>query len=110
MSFFLSFALFSFIYVRYRYWNYDEIQCWKGRRVCSTDVDCDFLEKKTHDQKVNKRVSALSEEIRMTQKGVSRVKITNKLNPHMTPSAEIEPEPHWWKASALTTRPTLPPI
>ena len=27
----------------------------------------------------------------------------------MTPSAEIEPEPHWWKASALTTRPTLPP-
>ena len=33
---------------------------------------------------------------------------TNKLNPHMTPSAEIEPRPHWWKASALTTRPTLP--
>ena len=28
---------------------------------------------------------------------------TNKLNPHMTPSAEIEPGPHWWKASALTT-------
>ena len=27
----------------------------------------------------------------------------------MTPSAEIEPGPHWWKASALTTRPTLPP-
>ena len=27
----------------------------------------------------------------------------------MTPSAEIEPRPHWWKASALTTRPTLPP-
>ena len=26
----------------------------------------------------------------------------------MTPSAEIEPGPHWWKASALTTRPTLP--
>ena len=23
----------------------------------------------------------------------------------MTPSAEIEPGPHWWKASALTTRP-----
>ena len=28
----------------------------------------------------------------------------------MTPSAEIEPGPHWWKASALTTRPTLPPL
>ena len=26
----------------------------------------------------------------------------------MTPSAEIESRPHWWKASALTTRPTLP--
>ena len=35
---------------------------------------------------------------------------TNKLNAHMTPSAEIEPGPHWWKASALTTRPTLPPL
>lgn len=42
-------------------WNYDEIQCWKGRRVCSTNVDCDFLKKKAHDQKVNKRVPALSE-------------------------------------------------
>ena len=26
-----------------------------------------------------------------------------------TPSAEIEPGPHWWKASTLTTRPNLPP-
>ena len=34
---------------------------------------------------------------------------TNKLNPRITPSAEIEPGPHWWKASALTTWPTLPP-
>ena len=28
----------------------------------------------------------------------------------MTPGADIEPGPHWWKASALTTRPTLPPL
>ena len=28
---------------------------------------------------------------------------------HMTLSVEIKPGPHWWKASALTTRPTLPP-
>ena len=28
----------------------------------------------------------------------------------MTPGAEIEPGPHWWKASALTTRLTLPPL
>ena len=33
---------------------------------------------------------------------------TNKHNPHMTPGAKIEPAPHWWKASAQTTRPTLP--
>lgn len=26
----------------------------------------------------------------------------------MMPSAEIKPWPHWWKASAQTTRPTLP--
>ena len=26
-----------------------------------------------------------------------------------TPSAEIEPGPRWWTASALTTGPTLPP-
>jgi len=25
----------------------------------------------------------------------------------MTPSVEIEPEPHWWEASALTTTPPL---
>ena len=35
---------------------------------------------------------------------------TNKFNPHLTLSAEIEPGPHWWKASALITTPTLPPI
>ena len=33
---------------------------------------------------------------------------TNKLYPHMTLSVKIEPGPHWWKASALTTRSTLP--
>ena len=27
----------------------------------------------------------------------------------MSPSAKIVPGPHWWRASALTTRPTLPP-
>ena len=33
----------------------------------------------------------------------------NKLNPDMTPSPEIESEPHWWEASALTTAPSLLP-
>ena len=33
----------------------------------------------------------------------------NKLNPHMTSSPGIEPGPHWWKASALTTVPSLLP-
>ena len=27
----------------------------------------------------------------------------------MTPGPEIEPGPHWWKASALTTVPSLLP-
>ena len=34
---------------------------------------------------------------------------TNRLSPHMTPSPGIEPGTHWWKASALTTTPTLLP-
>ena len=33
----------------------------------------------------------------------------NKLNPHMTPSPGIEPGPHWWEASALSTGPPLLP-
>ena len=33
----------------------------------------------------------------------------NKLNPHMTSSPGIEPGPHWWKASAVTTAPSLLP-
>ena len=33
----------------------------------------------------------------------------NKLNPHMTPRPGIEPGPHWWKASTLTTTTSLLP-
>ena len=33
----------------------------------------------------------------------------NKLDPHVTPSPGIEPGPHWWEASALTTAPSLLP-
>ena len=29
--------------------------------------------------------------------------------PHMTPRPGIEPGPHWWEASALTTAPSLLP-
>ena len=36
-----------------------------------------------------------------------RTRTNNKLNPHMTPSLGIEPGPHWWEASALTTAPSL---
>ena len=35
---------------------------------------------------------------------------TCKLNSHMTPDLGIEPGPHWWEASALTTVPSLHPI
>ena len=31
----------------------------------------------------------------------------NKPNLHMTPSLEIEPRPHWWEESALTSKPPL---
>ena len=33
----------------------------------------------------------------------------NKLNPHMTLRPGIEPGPHWWEASALTTALSLLP-
>ena len=37
----------------------------------------------------------------------ARTRTNNTLNPHMTPSPGIEPGPHWWEASALTTAPSL---
>jgi len=37
----------------------------------------------------------------------SKARINNKLNPHM---ARIEPGPHWWEVSTLTTVPSLLPI
>ena len=39
----------------------------------------------------------------------ARTRTNNKLNPHMTPRPGIEPGPHWWEASALTTAPSLLP-
>jgi len=39
----------------------------------------------------------------------ARTRTNNKLNPHMTPGPGIEPRLHWWKASALTTAPSLLP-
>ena len=37
----------------------------------------------------------------------ARTRANNKLNSHMTPSPGIEPGPHWWEVSALTTAPSL---
>jgi len=39
----------------------------------------------------------------------SRSKDKNKLNPRMPPGPGIEPGPHWWEASVLTTAPSLLP-
>ena len=51
------------------------------------------------------------EENRSTQRETLRAgaRTNNKLNPHMMPSPGIEPGPHWWEASALTTAPSLLP-
>ena len=41
---------------------------------------------------------------------ISRCRVENqKLNPHLTPALGIDPGPHWWEASALTTAPSLHP-
>ena len=37
----------------------------------------------------------------------ARTRTNNKLNPRMTQRPRIEPGPHWWQASALTTAPFL---
>jgi len=34
----------------------------------------------------------------------------NKLNPHMAPGPGVEPGPHWWEVSTLTTAPSLLPL
>ena len=34
---------------------------------------------------------------------------STKLNPHMASTPGVEPWPHWWEASALTTAPPLLP-
>ena len=41
------------------------------------------------------------------QKPLGAEKRTNKLNPHLTLDLGIEPGPHWWETSALTTAPSL---
>ena len=43
------------------------------------------------------------------RKPLGAEKKTNKLNLHMMPDLGIEPRPHWWEASALTTVPSLHP-
>ena len=43
------------------------------------------------------------------RKPLGAEKRTNKLNPHLTLDLGIEPGPHWWEASALTTAPSLHP-
>ena len=37
------------------------------------------------------------------EKPLGAEKRTNKVNPHETPDRRIEPGPHWWETSALTT-------
>ena len=48
---------------------------------------------------------------RSTRRKTSRAekRANNKLNQHMASGPRIDPEPHWWEASALTTAPSLLP-
>ena len=39
----------------------------------------------------------------------ARERTNNKLNPHMASTPGVEPGPHWWEASVLTTAPPLLP-
>ena len=39
----------------------------------------------------------------------AKERTNNKLNPHMASTPGVEPWPHWWEASALTTAPPLLP-
>ena len=43
------------------------------------------------------------------EKPHSKERTNNQLNPHMAPGPGIEPEPHWWEVSTLTTVPPLLP-
>ena len=38
-----------------------------------------------------------------------KTRTNDKLNPHMTLGPGIEPRPHWWEVSALTTVPSRSP-
>ena len=40
----------------------------------------------------------------------SKERTNNKLNPHITPGPGIEPRPHRWETSALTTAPHMLPF
>ena len=60
------------------------------------NLDCWFLRREENRSTRRKTLGA-------------ETRTNNKLNPHMTLSPGIEPGPHWWEASALTTVPSLLP-
>ena len=49
------------------------------------------------------------EENQRTQKKTlgAGMRTNNKLNPHVMPGTGVKPRPQWWKASSLTTAPSL---
>ena len=64
--------------------------------VSNWNLECWFLRREENRRTRRKTLGA-------------RERTNNKLNPHMTPGPGIEPVPHWWEASALTTAPPLLP-
>lgn len=69
----------------------------------------DLLIEETTDKTESQKNQMVSGENWITCGKTSQNRVrTNKLSLHMTAGQEIEPTPHWWGASALTTVSTLP--
>ena len=87
-------------------WNLDQIRIWK----------CWFLRRGENRSSRGKTGVAGGKPEKPGENRSSRGKTSrsreenqNKLNPHMASSPGIDPEPHRWQASALTTAPYLLP-
>ena len=95
----LYFALLTV--VRFRGWG------WWGREGGGRKSAGSFPEQRLHYVTRVNIVYNKKDYLHLPLPAEARTRTNNKLNPHMTPSSGIKPEPLWWEASALTTAPSL---